>query len=660
MISIYGIDGSVIFEVLVTEGCKHYEELMKSDYIELSWSSADNDIIPAGSYILHNGYKYRLLGNYSPVQSDELEYKYAPQFHSEEMMWGKVPFFLYTEFTQGKIVKEPDWELTSLIGDFMNCIVKAIKNETGQTWTFRISGDIKATAFVSFNNTDILSGLNAIVDAFETEWYSDKANKILYIGRAEAGSGNRITLQVGNNIGVPSVTDNKEDYFNRFYVFGSTRNIDQSNYTGSVQSIVNRRLILDPAIYPNGYIDSKGHYENGVFVSDLTDGAIFSTSLFFDDIYPRATTGEEGSRGVKISDVRARTKFIYDEETGEKIQIGTNEDGTPIYKMFSVWYFKIPSLDFSTDMVIADTNLTCSFESGVLQGYEFELKYHDEEKTIDDATGTPFKVEKGDYEIFYITENDVIIPTNVGVSGLIPHDGDEIALFNIKLPEEYTQIAYKELESSAIKEIEKRESDFNNYTFASNPIEFENNNPNLYVGRAVTYVNGSYSYDTRVIKLVTQLDFPCEQVITIGNETIKGSISELKEEVVSANNNIDVLAALNEQTVSIQNAYKRSQDSLTQLYSRIGDMWQFDSEGHLFSPYGVYSQKFISARGKDDSASSAGMDVARMWEELAKKSEGNIIDESHIPDTIARKSDLESLKDNLNLGLKWNEVTNNG
>lgn len=92
MIDIKNIQGETILSVPITEECVHVEELMKSDYVELSWNSDQNEEIPVGAYIILDGEKYSLLDPYNPEQKNEVEFQYKPQFHSKFISWGKVPF----------------------------------------------------------------------------------------------------------------------------------------------------------------------------------------------------------------------------------------------------------------------------------------------------------------------------------------------------------------------------------------------------------------------------------------------------------------------------------------------------------------------------------------------------------------------------------------
>lgn len=565
MIDIKDISGKILLSVPITESCEHVEELMQSDHIVLSWNSDKSDILPMGAYIEYGGEKYSLLEPYSPIQKSEEEFSYQPLFKSVVMYWAKVSFFMYTYSSDDVIIgREPDWTLTDNPANFMSSICKAIKNETGETWTYTVDASLSASATLSFQSVDIYSSLNSIANAFETEWWIDKANKVIHLSKAEHGIA--VRLEVGKNITVPTVTVGKEGYYTRFYAFGSTRNIVQDYEGANVNNLVNKRLTLDPVKYPNGYKDIR---------PDLKQGEILQKILIFDNVYP--------SSSLEISDVRVRLMWTIGED-GEKVQVGTDNEGNPIYDQYSIWYFKVPgfvlnntiySKDNPEGMLISGKALSVHFESGALQGREFELIYHDKAETVSSADGTSVILTPGDYEIKFKEEGTYIIPA---ITSLIPNNGDEIILFNIRMPEEYTDSAYLELESEMNKEISRLSSDLNNYQFSSNPISFSENNPDLSIGRKITYVNGGYSFSTRVIKLVTKIDFKYIQSITVGNEKIKGNTQELKEEVISANKDINLLSVLNDMTTSLTQSYNRTQQMMLDGFAAIKNIWQFKED----------------------------------------------------------------------------------
>lgn len=589
--------GVLLYDILIAEAAQFEQELMKSDQVTLSWNSDENIVIPVGAYIEYKGEKYSLLDPYTPVQKNEVEWAYTPVFKSETMRWGKVPFFFYSYNSDNAITgRETDWVLTDTPANFMAKVCESVKNETGALWTYSVDASLAASMTITFSSVDIFSALNSIANAFETEWWVDKTNKVLHLSKASFGEA--VLLEVDSNIGVPTVqSQNGKEYYNRFYAFGSTRNIPQEYSGANVNNLTNRRLTLDPAVYPGGYKDT---------VEGLTPQTALSKILVFDDIYPHSD--------LEISDVRARLRYVLD-ENGNKVQVGTDDDGNPVYDQYTIWYFKIAGFTFNNTTYDAESNpdgmllpgltLSVHFRSGTLTGREFELAYHDaEEVKNDSADVTPFTVEAGDYEILYIKEGSYIIPAQTGI---VPADGDDVTLFNIKMPDSYNAAAYEELEDALNEAIEEYTSDLNSYTSKSNPVAFNTSDPGLVVGRNVTYKNGSYTLSTRVTKIIKKLDYECEQTITFGNSVVKGSTQELKEDVVLANRNIDILTQLNQLSNQLTQSYNRVQQSMIEGFARIGNMWKFDPDdpdNTIYTPFNVYSNKEISAGGK-----SSGGDV---------------------------------------------------
>ena len=596
MIDIYSVSGKLLASPLLGSDAERVEELMANDYVQLAWQSDSGEILPAGTYVMYEGERFSLLDPYEPEQKDEAEWSYRPQFQSRVMGWGKVPFFHYVYSAPTTIsAREPDWTLTDTPANFMAAICRAIKNETGETWTYEIAGDlIGQSATISFAATDILSGLNAISGQFDTEWRADKATNTLYLGKAQFGAA--ITLEVDANVGVASVTRSKEGYYNRFYVYGSTRNITQDYQGANVNGLVNKRLTLDPAKFPGGHID----------LPRAAGVSVYAKTLTFDEVYPHS--------GLTIANLRARLMYRLDEEQN-KIQVGTDSQGNPVYDMYTIWFFQLPgfSLNDSTysadnpdGMLIAGKALSIHFKSGALTGREFELIYHPKAEQLRNSDGQNFNVLAGDYEIKFKEESGLIIPMQTGI---VPADGDEVIIFNLRMPAEYIATAYAELEATALKEIEERyTTDLNNYTVKSNPVAFADADPGLSVGRKVQYVNGDYSYTTRVIKLVRKLDVPSEQEITIGSEKIKGNTATLKEEVVSANSNIDILTQLNQLNQSAAQAYQRTQQMMLDSIAKMENYWVYDpANDTIWTPYNVLSRKEVTAYGGNGNA--GGEDV---------------------------------------------------
>ena len=580
MVEIKDISGKILFSVLLNENSKFVEELMTSDYIQLSWVSDNGAVIPISSYVEYNGEKYRLLEPYTPQMDNELKYVYTPIFHSRVMVWDKqiVPVYTYSEDGNTVIGKEFDWSFTGSPVDAMYIIKQAIKNETGEDWSIQI-GEVPATISISSQSTSILSMLNTIASECDTEWWADKKDNTLYLSKCVYGE--PITLEVGNNVQAPTVTNDNRGYFTRFYAFGSTRNITQDYDNGQATNhVVNKRLTLNPAKFPGGYKDIK---------EGLTANEIFVKVLYFDDVYP--------SSRLTISDVRARLKYRLD-NSGNKIKIGGTEE-EPIYEQYAIWFFQIENFTFNIDSIIEGKTLSVSFESGQLAGREFELNYHNEAETVKDGNDvTSFYVKAGDFEIILDESTGTIIP---GLSYIIPQDGDSVVLFNIIMPDEYITSAQNELEEKLDKEISLLIQDNNIYKTSSYPTVFYNNNIDIRMGQAVKFINKTNQLSTRVQAVEKRLDLPCYQTIKLGNKIMKGNTQQLKDEVASVNQDLDVIKAFNELSNSLSNAYANAQREMIEGFATIKNLWQLkqDDEGnyYAYTEYDVLGKKGITAYG---------------------------------------------------------------
>lgn len=593
MIKIYDINDKLLMQAEVTSAAKREQEMSKSDYISLSFSAAEKVILPIGAYINYTykidkvrevTRKFLLLESYEPTQSDECSWKYTPQFQHPKMILSKTPFFIYTRNSQNVEVKQNVWSfvgttsaLSEKIKDFLN--KDLMFGECG--WKVIFSNVTANTVNVSFSDNDFISALTAITNAIgdNCEWHIDYDDEIIYIGKVLIGA-TPVVLEVGKNVGVPSINNSKEGYYNAFSIFGGTRNITQVNSKGENVSSGDIRLQLDEG---NGtiLIDGKERsysidkYSTLDLRADKTKEPLFTKVLDFSQIYPSLNT--------YVYNVRGRVKYVLD-DNNKKIPISYNADGSvKEYKTFTVWYMKLAypttekvegktiinttvddgvthywyDFEVTDDLLIKGKNIGCSFEANFNTGalstplagrgtngdyVGFELIYHKEASsshTSDDVSNSNFSVLAGDYEIIYQEDNEVIIPTNEAEM-LIPRGESKpslkcniTVLYNIAMADTiYYEDAQNRLLEKAKEEIVRLLSDLNNYEVKSYSDVFLEDNPQLQIGQSVTYKDGhGYELATRVLKLSTNIDYDFIQSITIGNQVIKGTITQLKEDV---------------------------------------------------------------------------------------------------------------------------------
>lgn len=594
MINIYNPDGSISMQAFVTKEAKREEELSKSDYISLSFNATVKVVLPMGAYIEHTYYidktrsvtqKFMLLEPYTPTQVDEMSWKYTMEFHHPKMQLGKIPFYIKTKNSQNEDINQTIWSFVGTPQGMMENVCAFLNNDIkfGKCgWKAILSGAMNNSISVSFSDNDVLSALTEISNAAgdECEWHIDYDDEIVYLGKVSIDSAEKFKLSVGENVGVPSVTESSDGYYNAFAVFGGTRNITQVNDKNENVSSGDIRLQLakgDGLIVIDG---SPVQFSVDEFsVMDLrTDKTFpkFTKVLNFPDVYPSLDT--------YVYDVRGRKKYVLDPQTNKPIVLRTDEQGNVLeYKTFTVWFMRLAYCTKSKevgkqainstvkdgvtyywyDFVITDDlkingkTLSCSFEPNFEEGalstplvgrgtngdnVGFELTYHAKSRTShesDDCSTGNFNIKEGDYEIIYQEDNNIIIPTNeeqliIPKGKALPtFECNKVILYNIAMADAYKVSAQEKLLEAAKKDIILALSDTNNYTVKSYPHVFKDQRPRLQIGQKVSFLSKGQRLDTRVLRLSTNLDFDYIQEITVGNKVIKGAVSQLKEDVQS-------------------------------------------------------------------------------------------------------------------------------
>lgn len=585
--TIYDIKDNKIIEATLTEGAEHEEELGKTNLVRLSWQSDVKITLPAGAYIVpfDDGLKYRLLNSYTPTE-DSNGFKYAPEFHHPLMWLSRVPFLYETTDSEKNTIKQQEWSYDGLTTNALEYACKAINEALGLTenkFTYTLCGNVDSSVSFSVSSNDILSVLSSIAQACKDnscEWHLSWKHKTLYFGQISINLGENVpTLKVHENIQTASVNGNKEEYYNCFYPQGSTKNMSRKALVGTGNVATLARLGLNKDIYPDGYIYIS---PSGEVITKSAFESINAPkqtlALSFDEIYPHID--------LYAYNIRKRTRYLKNEQTKE---VELDSQGNK--KTYTIWYMRLayPTTIKEEGKAIINTtqdkdkqgkavtyywyDYELDKKKQILQGHTlkgtfkvnthatnnqydaltqplvgqpngqdgFELRYHEVGSDIpaNPSVGdSGVNVSQGDYEIVKYQSGDTIIPTNES-EGLYPRGKDKpdftcniVVLFNIVMGERETKAAQEELAARTIKEINRRTQDNNNYTTHSNAVEFAKSNPNLYIGKKVIFDDGQgYQLATRVLRLVTKLDYPIIQEITVGNQAVKGTISQLKEDV---------------------------------------------------------------------------------------------------------------------------------
>mgnify|MGYP007025194248 CR=1 FL=1 len=224
MLTIYDTANEIRFQTPINKGSKRVVELMGSDYVLLKFSVSKPIYFQLGDWCDVPGFgRFELVELYNPTYNKSTGgYDYELELEAYYCKW-RNKIFKYTPETGGR---EASWSLTATLDVHLGVFVRNLKalgykyNE--QEFIFSIDSTVTQSAkLLTYNNTDMITALNMMAEAWECEWWIE--DHVIYFGRCEIGT--PIDFEQGVNVADISSSGNKNVYATRIYAFGSTRNI---------------------------------------------------------------------------------------------------------------------------------------------------------------------------------------------------------------------------------------------------------------------------------------------------------------------------------------------------------------------------------------------------------------------------------------------------
>lgn len=564
------INGSNI-DVPVTSAAVHKATLMKEDCIRLSFNDTNSYKFKATDYITYKGVNYYLGKNYIPTMKDEATYQYDLQFNAPWYLLDNYIFFYNTyeiEEEQEHITRrESEWYITDTAANILNLIIRNTQ-DTERDCPCRFESlfycEPTPVRTFTFSNTSIIGALNNLAKEFELEWWveartvSHVKKFFLHFGECDSSivtedgavvfnedgsrkkdSSRRTLLVTGRDVSAPSVSQ-KTDLKEWYYVYGSSRNIDQSVDETNITSIVTKRLAM------TGNPQHKTGSGEEVVI--------------FDDICPRSDW-----KITRVTPIEIQSDEV----------IGYDNDGNEVFKKFNVYDICLGNDDNPTafsdyvfdtistdpevqnlrDMVASGKNLSIKFiikdegsttNTPKLAGFEFEVA---ERLKVNSDSTFPDKAPTFEWYELQILKQDIngyIIPNDT----IVPTVGDWVCLFNIKaayIDANEKENAQAELQSAFNKYYNNLKRDVS-YTVKP----YVDKNINLDIGDAVTLIYGSNTVVSRISSFEKKIDYNIEASYVISSFVQPSTVNQLKEEVKTITANIANGTALRVDTGAIR------------------------------------------------------------------------------------------------------------
>lgn len=456
-LKIYNQSGGLKLTVPVTSSSTWNLELMSENALSLSFTVPACVPLQVNDYITLEGVRFSVKKEYKPRKKNSQEYRYSVKFYAPIHDAQQV---IYLHLTDGQY--EPQFSLDGSPREHLQKWVDNMNRIYGEE-RWRIGDVIDAPdGNIEYNNTTCWDALASMAETFSTEWWSDG----FYINLCCCERGERVELGYMQGLVSLTQTENSDDvkFFTRLIPLGSTRNIDRSRYGFSRLQLPDRAK----------YVDRNTDY--GLYEHVEEDA--------FAGIFPHYTG--------TISSVRSQER--------------TGNDGKP----FTVYYFKDEGMEFDPcDYEIAGLVKQLSFQSGELNGRDFEANYHSESKEWEIINTYP--------------DEDTQLPGG----NLIPHAGDKYIPWNFRMPEAYEKQAEQDYKAAVDDFLSSYSEDTTKYGGDTDYTYIEKHSVPLRLGQSVRllseeYFPGSGYRDTRMTKVTRKLENLSMAAVECTNRVGKG------------------------------------------------------------------------------------------------------------------------------------------
>jgi hypothetical protein len=390
-IVIYGRSGNELLKIEVNDSSYRYRAIMGTNSVTLYYSLDEHVEIPVGSYITYQGSRYTLWNPENFKKNSTRNFEYTVEFGSNAEL---LKMYKYKDLSE--IPYRVKFPLTAKPITFLRLLVNNL-NLRDSGWKVGTCIDASEKA-LSFNHEYCYDVLGRLASEWGTEWEIE--DKTINLCKVEKFKNSPMPLSYGKGKGIKPGTGraNQEDKkpVSLLYVQGGERNIDYSKYRSkSLLLPISQELVYEGRRY---LTDEYGMYI--VCANRVTD-TIVEDSYDASDIYPKRI----GT--ITAVDVVDEDKNFYDFADSS-----------------------IPDDLNYEDCLIAGETMTVIFQTGMLAGREFEVKYihepiEDKDKQIEKA-GRRFEIVPQELD-------GIMMPDKV----YRPKAGDTYAVFNVSLPDAY-------------------------------------------------------------------------------------------------------------------------------------------------------------------------------------------------------------------------------
>lgn len=503
---IYSPTGATLLDVMPDDNSYRHRAIMGDNALTLYFSLAQHVEIPVGAYCEHGGEHYTLMRPEALKMQHTRHFDYTIELEGEQ---GKMSIWKFRNPIDGRL----RFSLTARPKEHLQMLVDNL-NRRDSGWTVGECIE-SAERVVNYEHAFCRDALALMAKAFDTEY--EIVGKRISLGAVEHDRANALPLSYGKGNGFVSgvARTNGEDSVPTeiLYVQGGERNIDRSKYGASTL-----HLPVNAAI---GF-----------------DGARFEGETDYDARKARRYRTDEKGFAVQRADRPLSSKAedsvdltdIYPSRVGTVAEVITANEKNHFYDFTDS---TIPdTLDFEK-CLIAGEKMTVIFQSGMLSGREFEVKY------AHAASGK--KARR-----FEIVPQEIDGQTMPG-GAFVPISGDKYAVFHCMLPQAYINDtatrsgAEWDLLRKAVKHLHSHEDPKFSFTGTLDGIwakrNWENVGGRLKIGAFIFFSDKQFQPEGVAVRIVGIKDYintPHSPEIELSNAPVSSSFGTTLKALESA------------------------------------------------------------------------------------------------------------------------------
>lgn len=503
---IYSPTGETLLDVMPDDNSYRHRAMMGDNSLTLYFSLPQHVEIPVGAYCEHDGERYTLMHPESLKMHHTRHFEYTVELEGEQ---GKMSIWKFRNPIDGRL----RFSLTARPKEHLQMLVDNL-NRRDSGWTLGTCID-SPERVVNYDHAFCRDALAMIAKEFGTEY--EIVGKRISLGAVEHDRANALPLSYGKGNGFVSgvARTNGEDSVPTeiLYVQGGERNIDRSKYGASTLHLpVNATIGFDGARF-----EGEKDYDARKARRYRTDEKGFAVQRAD---RPLSSKAEDS---VDLTD-------IYPSRIGTVAEVITADEKKHFYD------FTDPTIPDTLDFekcLIAGEKMTVIFQSGMLSGREFEVKY------AHAASGK--KARR--FEIVPQEIDGMTMPGGV----FIPRVGDKYAVFHCMLPQAYINDtatrsgAEWDLLRKAVKHLYSHEDPKFSFTGTLDGIwakrNWENVGGRLKIGAFILFSDKQFQPEGVAVRIVGIKDYintPHSPEIELSNAPVAVSFSTTLKTLESA------------------------------------------------------------------------------------------------------------------------------